>query len=219
MGVGPHLALVDDRRLVRVHVLDRVLDGDDVVLAVLVDPIDHGGQGRGFARPGRSRDEHQTLGKLHDVLHDRGQAQIIETADVGGDVAEGGRHGAALLEDVHADTAHAFHAEGHVQLVVLLELLFLLIREDGVDQLLGGLRAELLVFGGGHDPVDAQHGGNPRRDVQVRRVPLEHQAQRVSMLTMGTSSFQDRHSQDFKRTSGLPTRPEAERPPFFRHLP
>ncbi len=45
LGVGADLALVDDAFLVAMQKLDRVLDGDDMRLAVGVDVVDHRGKG------------------------------------------------------------------------------------------------------------------------------------------------------------------------------
>ena len=65
--VGAQLALVDDAALVRVQELDRVLDGEDVLVARLVDLVDHRGERRRLAGAGRARDEHDAarlLGEL-----------------------------------------------------------------------------------------------------------------------------------------------------------
>ena len=45
MSVNSHLTLGDNAMLVFVVILDRVLNGDDVPVAVLIDPVDHRGQG------------------------------------------------------------------------------------------------------------------------------------------------------------------------------
>ncbi|KAG0908968.1 hypothetical protein G6F31_021614 [Rhizopus arrhizus] len=50
MGVQPDLALVDDRHLVLVQVLDRVLDGEDVPGGGAVAVVDHRRQRGGLAR-------------------------------------------------------------------------------------------------------------------------------------------------------------------------
>ena len=49
VGVRVDLALVDQAALVLVDELDRILDGDDVVAAVLVDVVDHRAQRRRLA--------------------------------------------------------------------------------------------------------------------------------------------------------------------------
>ena len=53
-GVLTDLAVDNHRRLVLAHDLDRVLDRDDVVLALLVQLIDEGGEGGGL--PGAKRE-------------------------------------------------------------------------------------------------------------------------------------------------------------------
>ena len=59
--VGAHFALVDDRALVGVEHLHRVLDRDDVALAVLVHVVDHGGDGGGLARAGEAGHQHEAV--------------------------------------------------------------------------------------------------------------------------------------------------------------
>ena len=46
LGVGADLALVDDALVRGIHVLDRVLEGDDVLLSRVIDRIEDGGEGR-----------------------------------------------------------------------------------------------------------------------------------------------------------------------------
>ena len=60
-GVGADLALVDRRALVVVHVLDRVLDGEDVAGPLGVDLVDHRGERGRLARAGRPGDQDQAL--------------------------------------------------------------------------------------------------------------------------------------------------------------
>ena len=71
LRVGADLALVDDALLVAVEELDRVLDGHDVLLARLVDRVDHGRQRGGLARAGRAGDEHDAARLLGEVVDRR----------------------------------------------------------------------------------------------------------------------------------------------------
>src|SRR5690606_39305204 len=71
-------ALRDVAALGRVHDLDRVLDGDDVILAALVEVIDHGGEGRGLARANRTGDQDQP------VVKQIGRASCRETVETRG---------------------------------------------------------------------------------------------------------------------------------------
>jgi hypothetical protein len=48
-------ALVDEAALVRVHELDRILDGEDVIVTLLVDLVDHRRQRGRLAAAGQDR--------------------------------------------------------------------------------------------------------------------------------------------------------------------
>ena len=78
-GVGVELALVDHRRLVRVQVLDGVLDGDDVKGLLGVDLVDHGGEGGRLAAAGWTGDQDQSAGFVAQRLDDVGQAELAGT--------------------------------------------------------------------------------------------------------------------------------------------
>src|SRR5204863_9374605 len=80
-----------DALLVLVQELDRILDREDVLLAVLVDHVDHRGQGRRLAGAGRSGDEDEAARLARELLEHRREAERVEALDVGGDVAERGR--------------------------------------------------------------------------------------------------------------------------------
>ncbi len=136
-GVGMHLALVHEAVLVLVDVLDRVLDRENVLLALGVDLVDHRGERGGLAAAGRAGDQHQALRPLGELGDDRRQAEIVEAADAFRDQPEDGRDGAALVEQVAAEAAHPAHAEREVQLEALLEPLLLHVRAHAVGELLG----------------------------------------------------------------------------------
>ena len=78
LGVDAHLALVDHRELVEVQHLDRVLDRDDVHLAVVVDVVDHAGERRRLAGAGRAGDEHQAARLQRQRREHRRQAEVLE---------------------------------------------------------------------------------------------------------------------------------------------
>ncbi len=103
--VGTHLTLVDDRALVGVEHLDRVLDGDDVTLAVLVHVVDHRRDGGGLARAGEAGDQHQTVLLACEVGDGRGEPERLEARDAGQDPAEHHAHVPALAERAHPEAA------------------------------------------------------------------------------------------------------------------
>ena len=66
--VGEDLALVDDAALVLVHELDRVLDRDDVLVALAVDLVDHGRERGRLAAAGRAGDQHEAARQLGQLV-------------------------------------------------------------------------------------------------------------------------------------------------------
>ena len=71
LGVEADLALVDDRALIGVQDLDRVLDRDDVRPPRAVDVVDHRGERRRLARAGRAGDEDEAAVLLGELLDAR----------------------------------------------------------------------------------------------------------------------------------------------------
>jgi hypothetical protein len=135
-GVRPHLALVDEAVLVRVEVLDRVLDRHDVLVTIGVDLVDDAGEGGALPRAGGAGDQHQATRLLGELGHHRRQAQLLEGEDLEGDGPEGPGHRAPLHVEVGPEARERLHPEGEVELVILLELGLLRIGQDRVADLL-----------------------------------------------------------------------------------
>src|SRR5436190_2094377 len=88
--VDAHFSVVDQAALRLVHELDRVLDRDDVVLAVLVGVVDDGGQRGGLAGAGRPRHQDQALVQHGRFLEERRQPEVVGGQHLGRDLAEDG---------------------------------------------------------------------------------------------------------------------------------
>ena len=71
IGVGADLPLVDQALLILMDELDRVLDGDDVLLTRTVDVIDHRAERRRLAGPGRPCDKDEALVQLAEIQNRR----------------------------------------------------------------------------------------------------------------------------------------------------
>ena len=115
--VVTHLALGDDRLLVRVQDLDRVLDRDDVDLLVGVDEVDQRGQGRRLAGAGGARDEHEATGLERELADHLGHTQLDERLGADGDAAEDQPGGPPRLVGVDAEPPDAGQRVGEVRLV------------------------------------------------------------------------------------------------------
>ena len=100
VAIHADLALRDDAVLVLVHELDRVLDRDDVAVAVLVAVAEQRRHRRRLAGAGGA-DEHHDAALAHDdVLQHRRQAELLELRDVHRDRAQHHADAALLHERV-----------------------------------------------------------------------------------------------------------------------
>ncbi len=160
LGVGADFALVDDAALVRVEELDRVFDGDDVLVALAVDLVEHGGERRRFAGAGRAGDEDEAARAVAERRDDGRQAQRFEGLDLVRDGAEDGADRAALVEEVGAEAREAAHAEGEVEFELLLEAVLLRVGEHAVGERLGV---------GGGERADAVEGAQVAVNAHLRR--------------------------------------------------
>ena len=148
--------------------LDRVLDRDDVALTGPVDVVDHGGERRGLAAPGRSRDEDETALFVGEAPDGLGKVQLTEGAGMGTHQPEDHPDRRALAVAVDPEAAEVRDGVGEVCLVGLLEVLPGPLLHD----LLGDLHH---VFGLDHRhigdarqlAVDPHPGWGPRLQVEV----------------------------------------------------
>ena len=79
MRVSGDLALVDHAILMVMKKLDRVLDGQDVVVPVDVDLVDHRRERRRFTGAGRAGDEDQSARLFAQIGNDLRQAEVAQT--------------------------------------------------------------------------------------------------------------------------------------------
>ena len=180
VGVDVDLALVDDRLLVAVEELDRVLDRDHVLGAGRVDVVDHRRQAGRLARAGGAGAEDQAAPLLADPLEHRRQHQLADALDARRDDAEHQAHRAALLEDVAAEAAEPGHRVGDVELELLLEALLLAgvhHRERHRDGVL--LHQPLELAERQQVAVDADHRVAPDLEMEVGGLALHRDLQQV----------------------------------------
>ena len=171
-GVGSDLTLVDDRALVRVQDLDRVLDRHDVPVVVVVDVIDHRAERRRLARAGRSGDEDETALVVGELADDGRQPERLERRDVALDAPQHEADRAALAHHVHAEAAETGNGIGEVGLGRADELLGALLRHDRERDPLGLHRRDRCEVGPIEPAVDAEERRRAHLDVYVRSAPL-----------------------------------------------
>jgi hypothetical protein len=167
--VHADLALVDDRLLVVVVVLDRILDGDDVPVEVHVDVVDHRRQGGGLARAGRPGDDEQPAGPANEFTADRRQPDLLEGQQLVGNEPQGDRDIAALAEDGHAEAGLGPVGKSEVTAALFLELLLGPLGGDGLHQGHAVVGVEDLGVQVPQRAVETQRGLAPGAQVQVGR--------------------------------------------------
>jgi hypothetical protein len=104
LRVETDLALVDDRFLVGVQELDRILDGQDVIRRGLIAVIDHRRERRRLAGAGGAHHQDQPALQHHQLLEHLGHAEVLELGHFRRDVAQHHRRVAALIEHVDAES-------------------------------------------------------------------------------------------------------------------
>jgi hypothetical protein len=185
-GVGADFALCDDRTLVGVQHLDRVLDGDDVARLVLVHVVEDRRERRGAARAGEARDEHHPRRGVGQALHARRQAQRVEPRWRREHAPHHETDPPALAERADPEPAASGCGVHEVGLTAVMEPLGPTRRHDreghpfrlfGLDEVERRLAQH---------PVDPQHRPRPDLQVDVRRalfhrvpkelVEIEHEA-------------------------------------------
>ncbi len=161
LGIAVHFPLVHQTALVLVHKFDGVFDGEDMVMEVLVDVVDHGRQRGRLTGTGRPGHQHQTARELGDLAEDLRRIEIFEAQHSTGDGTKYRAGTARLLESVDPETGQIGHLEREVDLEVLLQLLALVIVHDVVNE-----GVHFPMFQGGQIDlanlaINPDHRGNP----------------------------------------------------------
>src|SRR5450631_1697603 len=113
----------DDAALVRMYVLDRILDRDDVTAGLLVAVADHRGQRSRLARARAAHHDHEAALGQRDVLEDQRQLEFLDRRYLGVDRAQH-RAGKALLDEgADAEAADARRRDRKVTLLSRVEFL------------------------------------------------------------------------------------------------
>ena len=145
-----------------------------------VDLVDHRGERGRLTRAGRPGDEHETARPHRQLAKRRRKAELLERAQLLGDVPERRGERVSLEVDVHAEAREAGDAVREVELAVDLELLLLLGREDAVEEVPRRVRHDLLLVRERHEIAVDTHGRRrPGNEVEIGRTRLDGAAEQV----------------------------------------
>ncbi len=178
-GVGADLSLVDERQLVGVQHLDRVLDRDDVDRARLVDVVDHGRHGRGLARTGRTGDQDHPPGLVGQPPYHGRQPERLERRCARKHPAKDQADRPALAEHVDAEATEARDAVGEVGLVAGFELVGPVLGHDRKGHPLGVCRGHEGERSRRQMTVDTDVWGRTDLDVEVGAALLHGETEQL----------------------------------------
>ena len=116
MRIAVHFALVDEALLALVDEFDRIFDRQDVLIAIVVDEVDHRSHRRALARSGRAGDEHETTRRHRHVFEDLAHAEVFHRQHLRRNRSEHRTRAAVLIERIHAKARDARHLEREVGL-------------------------------------------------------------------------------------------------------
>ena len=116
------------------HEFDRVLDGDDLGLAGVVDLFDHRRECRRFAHSGRAGDEHVAALQARHLAQRAREIELLEGADLQRNDPQHDVVEASLTRDVDAEAALARQFECEVELVEVVESFVVGFGEDPRDR-------------------------------------------------------------------------------------
>ncbi len=164
------LLLHDQAHPILMDELHRVLHRDDLAPALAIDHVQQAVERGRLAGAGRAGDQDQPAALLHQLLHDGWQAQLLRRPQRQRADPDRGFHVALVVVDAHPEVSHLRKEQGDAELPVPLELLALPLGEGAVDQLPDRVAAQRRGRAGDQLPVDPEHGRQPHRQVDIRRV-------------------------------------------------
>src|SRR5512139_659443 len=177
--VRADLALVDQALLALVHEFDRVLDGEDVRVLVLVDVVHHRCQRGRLARAGRPGDEHDAARLVRDLLEDGRAVELLQRQHLGRNRAEHRACAILLVEGVDAEACQRGDLEREVDFQRLLVHLALAVVHDVVHHSVHVLVLERRQVDAADVAADADHRRQAGRKVQVRRLVFDGKCQQL----------------------------------------
>ena len=168
-----HFPLVDQTPFALVNKFDGVFNGQNMVVAVVVDVVDHGRKGRRLTGARGASNEHKPARQHRDIPKHLAHAQVVHGQHLRRNGSENRSSTPILIKSIDSKTRDTRHFKGEVRLEELLKVLALAVVHDVVDE-----RLHLgVVLSGDVDPthiaVNPNHGGQPCRQMQIRSALLD----------------------------------------------
>ncbi len=165
-----------------VIILDRVFQSDNVMIHVMVHPVDHTGQTGGFARTRRPRHEEQSSRTLDQIPNHRRQAQLFKGQELVRNSPQNHSDHAALLKDGHSKSSLVSKRKTKVRSPAFLELLLVSLRSNTLHQVGRVFGVEYSSFQTHHVTTRANYGRLTHCDVQVAHSLFDHRLKQLINL-------------------------------------
>ena len=187
LGMNADFTMVNQAVLALMHEFDRIFDGDDMIAAVLVDVIHHGGERGGLARAGGAGDHDQTAVQHAELLQHVGERgvellKVLEGENFGRNLAEDCPDAILLVEEIGAEAGDVRDLVTEVHVAGFFKHLDLILGRDLVEHLLEFIAFERRMVHAMQLTIDPEHRVVARRKVQVRSLLLEHQVEECIYL-------------------------------------
>ncbi len=154
--------LIDQTPLGLVNEFDRVFNGQDMTVMILVDVVDHPGKRRGLAGTGRAGHQHHAAGLIGNFLKNLRCVQIFQRQNLGRDRPHHRAGTTVLNESVDPETGQTGDREREIHLKVFFVFLALVVIHDVVDHAVDILMLHWRQIDPAHIPVHANHRRQPR---------------------------------------------------------
>src|SRR5262245_8212099 len=128
--MGPHLTLSYQALLVGMDKLQRILNGDNVLVTFLVDVVDDRRQRRRFPTAGGASHQDQPLLQTHEGIDHLWQAKLFEGVQTTGQETKNRANPFMLTEEIHPKASDVGDFIGEIEIAARRENLSLAFWED-----------------------------------------------------------------------------------------
>jgi hypothetical protein len=178
--VLPKFSLIDQALIRCKHEFDRILDREDVLIHILVDPVEHRADRRTLTRPRHTSQQHHPLVILAEVFHERWQAKLLKRRNRPFDLSSDHADFSKLRHQVDTKTPrfalvlHNFRIIGAAIIMKDVKISLIEHRKAQLDHPLFSDRRHLKTC---QCPSDSENGGAAHLQMNVRAIVIDRRSE------------------------------------------
>jgi hypothetical protein len=150
-----------------------------VAVLLHVDEVHHRREGGGLPRARGPGHEDEAAGPHEEVLHARGEADVLEREELVRDLAEGDAHVALLHVDRDAEARLLLEREPEIGAALFLQLVLAALRGDGLHEPDGVVGCERGDVQGLEAAAHADRRRDAHRQVEIGRPLVDDEVQQL----------------------------------------